>query len=140
MTLNAGGTVARFYNVPESSGNVFRIWEAIPEPDPIPVAPCVRYFISLADAVALILWAAVLPSGRYAVAPGRPLRMDQVAEDLYPGRARIQMAPRRGDRMAEPLHARSEWTGATSVPGLLEVWGPHDVGEAALPLEQAFAR
>ena len=27
MVLNAGGTVARYFNVVESSGNVFEIWE-----------------------------------------------------------------------------------------------------------------
>lgn len=140
MTLNAGGSVARFYNVPESSGNVFRIWEAIPEGEPIPVAPCARYFVSMDDAVALLLWAAVLPSGRYAVDPGRPLQMGQVAEDLYPARQRVPVSPRRGDRMAEPLHARSEWPGSCGVPGLWEIWGPHDVGANALPLEKAFAR
>jgi hypothetical protein len=52
MTLNAGGSVARFYNVVESSGNVFRLWESLPADEPLPVAPCERYFVSLADAVA----------------------------------------------------------------------------------------
>jgi FlaA1/EpsC-like NDP-sugar epimerase len=141
MTLNAGGAVARFYNVPESSGNVFRIWEQIPEDEPIPVAPCVRYFVSMADAVSLLLWAAVLPSGRYTVDPGRPLQMGQVAEDLYPGRVRVPVAPRRGDRTAEPLHARSEWTGSCGVQGLWEIVGVHDVSADVLPpaVEEAFA-
>lgn len=125
MTLNAGGSVARFYNVPESSGNVFRLWESVPTGEPLPVAPCTRYFISITDAVALMLWAAVLPAARYTLDPGLPVRMDAVAADLHPGRAQRPIAPRRGDRVAEPLHARHERLFQEHWP-ILRIESPHD--------------
>jgi FlaA1/EpsC-like NDP-sugar epimerase len=108
LTIAAGGSVARFYNVIESSGNVFELWRAVPEDEPIPVTPCSRFFVTLADATALLLWAAVLPSGRYTVAPGEPRRIADIAAELYPGRAQREIPPRRGDRVVEPRCALSE--------------------------------
>jgi FlaA1/EpsC-like NDP-sugar epimerase len=108
-TLNASGVVVRFHNVPESSGNVFRLWESIPESDPLPVTDCWRYFTPLEKAVDLLVAAADLPSGRYAWNPGtEPRWMPDVAADLYPGRAQIMIPPRRGDRAREPLMAACE--------------------------------
>ena len=130
ITLNAGGSVARFYNVPESSGNVFEIWKALPETDPIAVTMCERYFVSLNEALALLLWAAVLLPGRYAVQPGPPRDMISVASALYPDRVQVGMPRRRGDRMDEPLHAASETLHATSVPNIVRIESPHDPGAA----------
>ena len=126
ITLNAGGSVARFYNVPESSGNVFEIWDALPESEPIPVAPCRRYFISLSEALALLVWAAVLPSGRYACNPGASRYMWDVAAALYPGRECRLVDRRRGDRPNEPRHASSERVLATRVPRIRRIESPHD--------------
>ena len=126
ITLNAGGSVARFYNVPESSGNVFEIWKALPDSDSIPVTMCERYFVSLNEALALLLWAAVLVPGRYAVAPGPPRDMFSVARALYPDRVRVGMPRRRGDRMDEPLHAVSETLHQTIVPNIVRIESPHD--------------
>jgi FlaA1/EpsC-like NDP-sugar epimerase len=108
LTIAAGGTVARFYNVIESSGNVFETWRAVPAEEPIPVTPCSRYFITLADATALLLWSAVLPCGRYTVDPGEPRPLADVASELYPGRPQREIPPRRGDRVTEPRCALSE--------------------------------
>ena len=126
VTLNAGGSVARFYNVPESSGNVFEIWDAIPEGAPIPVAPCRRYFISLSEALALLVWSAILPSGRYACNPGEPRYMWDVAAALYPDRELVHVDCRRGDRPNEPRHASSERVLATRVPRIRRIESPHD--------------
>ena len=126
ITLNAGGSVARFYNVPESSGNVFEIWKALPENDPIAVTICDRYFVSLNEALALLLWAAVLSPGRYAIAPGPPRDMISVASALYPDRVQVRMPRRRGDRMDEPLHAASETLHPTIVPNIVRIESPHD--------------
>jgi FlaA1/EpsC-like NDP-sugar epimerase len=126
ITLNAGGSVARFYNVPESSGNVFEIWKSLPDTDAIPVTICERYFVSLNEAVALLLWAAVLLPGRYAVAPGPPRDMISVASALYPDRVQVRMPRRRGDRMDEPLHAASETLHTTIVPNIVRIESPHD--------------
>jgi FlaA1/EpsC-like NDP-sugar epimerase len=104
MTLAAGHTVARFYNVRESSGNVFEIWAALP--DPVPVTRCWRYFISIRDAVRLLLAAAAFPPGRYTINPGDPRFMPDVASEL--GRAYRQVPPRRGDRLVEPRVAACE--------------------------------
>jgi FlaA1/EpsC-like NDP-sugar epimerase len=108
-TLNAGGTVARFHNVVESSGNVFRIWEDLPEHAMIPVTPCSRYFITLDEATSLVLTAAALEPGRYCVNPGRrPRPMPSVAAALYPDRPQEFIPARRGDRLNEPIVADEE--------------------------------
>lgn len=123
-TLNRGGTVVRFHNIPESSGNVFRLWESLSESEPLPVTDCERYFTPLADAVQLLLDAAWFPSGRYCCDPGQPRHMSHVAAKLYPGREQTWIPPRRGDRIAEPLHAACE----TARPHhhYLRVTGAHD--------------
>lgn len=125
-TLNAGGTVARFHNVVESSGNVFRIWEDLPEHALIPVTPCSRYFITLAEATSLILTAAALEPGRYCVNPGRrPRPMPTVAAALYPDRPQEFIPVRRGDRLNEPMLADEER--ATPVSGWMwRIDSPYD--------------
>jgi FlaA1/EpsC-like NDP-sugar epimerase len=132
MTLNAGGSVARFFNVPESSGNVFELWRSLPAAAPIPVTPCSRYFQSLEQAVGL-LWATIgLPPGRYCVDPGAPRLMAAVASELYPDRRQLPMAPRRGDRLVEPLCAAHERiTGA----GIMRVESDYD----PVPAREAVA-
>jgi FlaA1/EpsC-like NDP-sugar epimerase len=126
VTLNAGGSVARFYNVVESSGNVFEIWDEVPAGEPLLVTPCRRYFISLAEAVSLVIWTAILPSARYGFDPGNAREMRDVAADLYPGRVLQSVPPRRGDRVAEPLAARHEHVEQDALPGLLRIVGAHD--------------
>jgi len=108
MVLNAGGSVARFYNVPETCGNVFELWRGLPEDAPLPVSPCSRYFQSRESAIGLLLAVVDLPPGRYCVDPGAPRSMASVAADLYPGRPQETIEPRRGDRLAEPLCAVHE--------------------------------
>lgn len=125
MTLNAGGSVARFFNIPETCGNVFRLWEALPEDETLPVTECWRYFQSLERAVELVLWAAVLGPGRYRVDPGQALSMSEVAANLYPGRRQVRVARRRGDRTVEPLQALCE-SASEVVPGVLRVVNDHD--------------
>jgi FlaA1/EpsC-like NDP-sugar epimerase len=125
MVLNACGSVARFYNVPETCGNVFELWRNLPEDEPLPVTPCSRYFISAEQAIDLLLWCAVLPSGRYCADPGRAKRMSQVAAELYPGRPQRRIPPRRGDRLREPRFAAGEVSVPVSV-GLEAVFSPHD--------------
>jgi FlaA1/EpsC-like NDP-sugar epimerase len=125
MTLNAGGSIARLFNVVESCDNVFQQWAALPDNAPLPVAPCSRYFMSIAEVVALLLWAAVLPAGRYISDPGPPRRITDLAASLYPGRPTVTMAPRRGDRLVEPRIADSE--AAERVLGVIErVASRHD--------------
>lgn len=125
MVLNAGGWVARFYNVPESSGNVFRLWESLPDDAALPVAPCWRFFISLDTVVSLLERIVNQPPGRYAAEPGGARFMPDIASALYPGRAQVRIRPRRGDRLREPLHAASE-TVASLPGGLLRIVGSHD--------------
>src|SRR5918999_928114 len=93
VTLNAGGSVSRFYNVVESSGNVFELWAQLGRDDPIPVTPCRRYFISLEEAVSLVLWTAILPPARYGFDPGTARELHDVAADLYPGRPTKSVPP-----------------------------------------------
>jgi FlaA1/EpsC-like NDP-sugar epimerase len=137
VTLNAAGSVARFYNVVESSGNVFEIWEQVPVGEPLLVTPCRRYFISLAEAVSLVVWSAILPPGRYGFDPGDPREMHDVAADLYPGRETQSVPPRRGDRLAEPLASRHEHVEQGAIEGLLRIVGAHDLAATDDRLEPA---
>jgi len=125
ITLNAGHTVARFYNVVETSGNVFETWAALPEGAPIEYTECYRYFISLREAVALLLVSAALPPGRYTVNPGAKRHMRAIADALYPNRAKVQMERRRGDRIEEPRIAGEEELRPTNMH-LDEIVGYHD--------------
>lgn len=125
MTLNAGGSVARFYNVPESGGNVFRLWESLPEDAPIPVTDCRRYFITMDAAVTLVIACLTLPAGRWTIDPGAPQWMRDVAARLYPGREIIEIPARRGDRRIEPLCAASE-TLSPYGTDLVRIVSPYD--------------
>lgn len=129
-TLNAGGVVVRFHNVPESSGNVFRLWESLSAGEPLPVTDCWRYFTPIAKAVDLLVAAAELPTGRYAWNPGESRRMSDVASDLYPGRAQVEIPARRGDRQREPLVAACEQAWPYDV--WLKIVGAHDPVPVAL--------
>lgn len=124
MVLNAGGVVVRYYNVRETAGNVFRLWESLPLSQPIPWTDCYRYFISLDEAVALTVRAAGLPSGRYTVDPGSFVHMHDEAARLYPNRPLVEIPRRRGDRHREPLCATSERL--LPYEGLMWVESPHD--------------
>jgi len=125
LTLNAGGSVARLFNVRESSGNVFELWRAVPDGEPLPVMDAWRYFITLEQAVSLVLRVADMPAGRYMVDPGRPRWMPDVAGETWPGRETVLVSRRRGDRMREPLLARCERAQAVD-GGLFHVVGAHD--------------
>lgn len=130
MVLNAGGVVVRYYNVRETQGNVFRHWESLDKSEPIPYTDCWRYFITTKQAVDLTLAAMDLPSGRYTVDPGEPKHMLAEAKALYPGRSLVPIAPRRGDRVREPLHADHEHTVPVAhplLPNLVEIVNRHDL-------------
>jgi len=110
IVLDRGGSVARFYNVPETQGNVFEIWDeaAKASHEPLKVMPCHRYFISKAEAVGLLVAMPQIPAGRYTIGGVVQRNMIDLAAILYPGRAAEIVPQRRGDRTAEPLHAQSE--------------------------------
>jgi FlaA1/EpsC-like NDP-sugar epimerase len=127
LTLQAGHTVARFHNVIESSGNVFEIWDAVPADRPLPVAPCERYFITLHEAVSLLLWATMLHPGRYMIDSGSPRAMNDVAAAYAPGRRMQLTTARRGDRVIEPRQGASEaWRALLAPRGIVPVTSPHE--------------
>ncbi len=130
--LNAGGVVVRYFNIPESDGNVFRLWESLPLAEPIPWTDCWRFFVPMRECVELTVAAAELPSGRYAPDPGHARHMHDVAMELYPGRKLARVQLRRGDRYREPLKAQSETL--EEVNGYLKITSPHDppAAEAAV--------
>ena len=109
MVLNEKGSVARFFNVVETSGNVFEIWKNVPDSEAIDLAPtCERHFISLEEAVGLIIFCLDNKYGRYIVNSGPLIRMSDVADRLFPDRQKNIIAPRRGDRLSEKFLATSE--------------------------------
>jgi len=126
IVLNAGGSVARFYNVREAGGNVFETWAALPEDTPIPYTDCTRYFIPMQRAIELLIATLDLPVGRYTVDPGTPKVMRLEALQAYPDRKLVLIPRRRGDRQYEPLCARSE-TIEKLPGGIWQILSPHDV-------------
>lgn len=126
MVLNAGQVVVRYYNIIQSSGNVFRLWETVPVKEPIPFTDCWRYFISMDEALYLTTSAKTLPCGRYAFNPGLPQHMSEVARRYYPRRETVEVARRRGDRFREPLHADCESMWQTGFKGICEIRSPYD--------------
>lgn len=131
IVLNNGGSVARFFNVIETAGNVFEIWDSLPETTPIRAAECHRYFISKNEAVSLlvkVLGLSAQEPGRYILDPGSPHYVPDVASRLFPGRQIILMRPRRGDRVSEPLKAFSEVLRYKD-GGLIVVSSAHDIQE-----------
>lgn len=105
LALNAGHNVVRYYNVVQSSGNVFEIWDKTGAP--YFVTPCERFFISLDEAIALTLYGGLADKGRYSIDPGDRRDMKDIVTALY-GDDYIQIPPRRGDRVAEPLVGPNE--------------------------------
>lgn len=128
ITLNHGGTVARFYNVVNTAGNVFEIWDKLSQDEIIHVAECYRYFISAAEATSLLIKSMSLSAttpGRYVFEPGISHFMPDIASRLYPQRRLGFIPPRRGDRRVEPLKAESERMSAVG-ERLIRVSSPHD--------------
>jgi FlaA1/EpsC-like NDP-sugar epimerase len=101
--LNAGGSVVRLVNVLGSSGSVTEIWKAIPEHEPIPVANCDRMFMEPDHAARLLVGALFRPPGRYGPNGVASVHMDVVARRLYPGRPKVRIPLRNGDRPVERL-------------------------------------
>jgi FlaA1/EpsC-like NDP-sugar epimerase len=127
MVLNNRGSVARFYNVIETQGNVFEIWNRVPPEQPIEVVEeCNRYFISISEAVGLILFSIDNPSGRYCVNLKKMRNMKDVADALYPERAKIKINRRRGDRLNERQISTAEKTEPVLHDEILKVLNDHD--------------
>lgn len=133
IALSFGYTVGRFFNVIDSAGNVFEIWRRRMEAgEPLLVTPCRRYFISGKEAVDYIVHLLGRPAGRrYAPYPGEPMTIDELVERFAPAGYPIEhIPPRRGDRVAEPLHGDHE--SYELVDGnLMVVSSPHDGPPAA---------
>ena len=126
MALNEGQVVVRFYNVVETALNVFSFWQkSLQAGEAVPVTPCVRYFMSAREAVGLTLWATQAKTGRYTLDSVRPVTMNAVARELYPRARRVEIPPRRGDRLKEPRMAKSE-SAVNVTPEIVCITSPHD--------------
>ena len=69
---------------------MFELWNDVPENQPIDVASiCERHFISIDESIGLILFTAYENPGRYIVNSSALIRMNDVAERLYPNREKI---------------------------------------------------
>lgn len=133
MALNAGQMVVRYYNVVETSGNVFEIWRAAHEAKrEIEYTDCSRRFTTLNEALNLTLWVAGwADEGRYSLTHtvSRPMR--DIAVALYPkvdyGGWLKSVRPRRGDRDEEPRHAACErMEEVKGCEWISRVYNPHD--------------
>ncbi|RJU90127.1 MAG: NAD-dependent epimerase/dehydratase family protein [Candidatus Poseidoniales archaeon] len=128
MVLNSGGSIARFFNVVQSQGNVFEIWGDLQDIEQIKVvAECNRHFISVDESCGLIMFAMVNGSGRYIVNTPELRNMGDVADALYPGRSKEIIERRRGDRKDEIFLATSERETEPVLDGsVLKIIGDHD--------------
>ena len=125
LVLNSGGVIARFFNVVESSGNVFELWK---EQSVIKVATeCYRHFISLDEACGLLLKCITLPTGRYLVNSPELRNMKDIANICYPNKNKEIISPRRGDRITEVFLATNETIEMVLEYGsLIKVYCTHD--------------
>ena len=128
MVLNSGGSIARYFNVVQSQGNVFEIWDNLPVEQPIKVVDeCNRYFISVDEACSLAMFAMVNGSGRYIANTPNMRNMGDVAKVLYPDRKKNFIARRRGDRKNEIFLATSEnETKLLLNDSVINIIGDHD--------------
>ena len=111
MVLNSSGSVARFYNVIDTAGNVFEIWSKCESDAEIQVTNCYRFFITSNEAASLLVKTLAISNirpGRYIYDPGTPHYMPDIAKRIYPDRKLLIIPPRRGDRLREPLKAENE--------------------------------
>lgn len=124
LTLNSGNSVARFFNVIQSSGNVFEIWEQqnIKEV----ASNCKRYFVSLDEAVGLIIYTMLAPQGRYSVNPMECREMCDIYKAIYGNKEYKLIRPRRGDRLVELKHSTSEYVEIENEGSILKVNSYHD--------------
>jgi FlaA1/EpsC-like NDP-sugar epimerase len=122
VVLKNNWVVARFYNVVETSWNVFEIWNWIDETKPLPVVEkCERYFISLQESVWLLLYCLHAASGIYVVSNVLRRSMWNIASALYPNREIETIPPRIWDRVIELLHATHETVICTDTFGIWSV-------------------
>lgn len=138
IALNAGARVLRFVNVLGSRGSVTEIWDAIPAGRPLPVCDASRLFMSLDQALSMIVGALDWPTGRYAPAQTSRRAMADLAYELHRGRE-IEMIPlRRGDRRRERLLAACERSSPFR-DGVIRIHGQHDPDSWSRALAGAVA-
>lgn len=132
LVLNQWGVVGRLYNVRESNRNVFELWDEQYEASGrIDVTACTRFFITLDEACVFLADLLTMPSGRYAPDPGAPHQMLNVARkwcrdrSVDPSVVSV-VAPRRGDRLVEPLHGPHETISRVEGRSFNEITCPHD--------------
>lgn len=124
IVLNSGGGIARFFNVVETSGNVFEIWGN--EEGGRKVSDCTRHFISLDEAVGLLMYTALADSGRYIVNSPCSHKMTDIYKRLYKEPYTV-IPPRRGDRVNERFCSTSEQIETTLLNGsVLKLISAHD--------------
>lgn len=110
LCMQNNGSVVRFFNVIETSGNVFEIWNNTPKEKPINVVEkCQRHFISLQEGVGLILFSIVEKSGRYIINSEKKINIKNIADKIYPDREKNIIEPRLGDRLIELEKSSSEF-------------------------------
>jgi FlaA1/EpsC-like NDP-sugar epimerase len=126
LILNKGHNVARYYNVVESSDNVFEIWNSEYNVEDHLVMNCNRYFITIKEALALSLFTGMQDSGRYTIDPGDIRNMLDVYKDLY-GRNGAVVPARRGDRITEVRLSTSELLSKIEDSVFEKIINEHDV-------------
>lgn len=136
MTLNVNQRVIRYFNIADSSDNVFEIWkQQAEELDAIYVTRCYRYFISMAEAVSATMAVGTLPAGRYTLGGVLAVNLPDLAATWLREAGidvpQLELPRRRGDRMVEPYIGQDEKLENTSIKGILKVINYHDQDTAS---------
>jgi len=109
ICISSGGTVVRFFNVIETSGNVFEIWDQTPKNLQIKVMEnCERHFITLEESLGLIIYSLMSSPGRYIINSMNKINIGDISNKLYPNREKEIVKPRTGDRLIELEKSTSE--------------------------------
>ena len=125
IVLNKNGNVARFVNVFDTSSSVTKIWSKIDKRLSIPVTNCKRYFITLEEAVDLLLFTGLMKNGRYSFRNLKKYKMKEIANKIYPNRKISKMKLRFGDRPIESLVGLTEKTKIVNkdILQIVDCWG-----------------
>ena len=137
IALRAGYSAIRLGNVLGSSGSVLETWVAQRENgEPLAVSPCLRYWLTPDEAVALNLSAFYLGPGLYYLDAGTPEPVEELARRFAPASPLQEIAPRLGDRLIERFVSDGEVSQPTALPGVLRI---REVWEARREIDLRFS-
>jgi FlaA1/EpsC-like NDP-sugar epimerase len=111
MVKRCGGVVVRFGNVVGSRGSVILKWQkqfSLNQPLTITDLRMKRYFMTIPDAVKLVIKASKKKSGTYILDMGEQRYIKDVANELFPGYPQKIIGIKEGEKLEEELFTLEE--------------------------------